>query len=418
MRIFQLEISEEAGEACAAVRVEVSRARTEFPEKLWFRFPRHYLSQISQDMNAFATALLPLAMYLGEDLHVEGALSPRLLQGLNEYQLIQSGWLPNPFRPITIHCEQLQASKATSEQDAVACSFSGGVDSFHTLRRHLAENEPIPGFRITHCLMINGFDADTDMDNSGSFSKIRQSIGSAIEGRGLELIVCRSNYMSFSDPNILKLTFAAMLAAPALALGGLFSYFFIPTSYRFDKFFRDGSHLMMDHLISTESMQTIHDSAHLDRPQRTAAIADWDAAHRALRVCFNATSFNDDSNTIINCCRCEKCIRTMKTLEILGRLGDFETFPRRAGHAAVWSCYYGDKGARIHGMEVMKLAWQHQKWSICLDYGIAMVLSMITKWPRAGLQKMHIFLEERSEAYASNIRRLFPSLRRRAYWIR
>lgn len=401
-----------------AVRVEVSQARTEFPEKLWFRFPRQFSPMISHDMNAFATALLPLAMYLGEDLHVEGTLSPRLLQGLNEYQRIQCAWLPSPFKSVTIHYKQLQTRKVSSEENAVACSFSGGVDSFHTLRSHLADNESIPDFRITHCLMINGFDADTDVQNSGHFPKIQRSIGAAIEPYGLELVVCRSNYMAFSDPNILKLTFAAMLTAPPLALGGLFSCFFIPSSYHFDEFFRDGSHLMMDHLASTESMQTIHDSAHIDRPQRTAAIADWDAAHRALRVCFNAISFNDNSSTILNCCRCEKCIRTMKTLEILGRLEDFETFPRRAGHLAVWSCYYGDKGARIHGMEVMKLAWQHRKWSICLDYGIAMVLSMITKWPRVCLQKVHLYLEENSETYASHIRRVFPRLRRRAYWIR
>lgn len=418
VRIYQHQITEEADDVCVSAFVEVKSARIEFPKKLWFRFPSRYRANVSTDMNAFATALLPLSMYLGEDLLVDGALSPHLLQGLNEYQRIQCGWKPSPFQPVKIHCERLEESKKDRVPSAVGSSFSGGVDSFQTLWRHLPENEPIPQYRITHCLMINGFDADTDVENAGHFLGIQRSMASALERSGVDLIVCRSNYMSFSDPNLLKLTFGAMVTAPALALGGLFSCFFIPSSYRFDEFFRDGSHLVMDHLVSTESMQTIHDSSHLDRPQRTAAIAEWDATHRALRVCFNATGVEQESNTIRNCGRCEKCVRTMKTLEILGSLERFSTFPGRAGHAAVWACYYGDKGARIHGREVMKLAWQHRKWGIWMDYCLAMVLSMIIKWPREGLQRMHLYLEDTSEVYATNMRRLFPRLRRRAYWIR
>ena len=220
MRVFQHQINEEADEVCVSARVEVNSARTVFPEKLWFRFPARYRAYVSTDMNTFTTALLPLGMYLGEDLHLEGALSPQLFQGLNEYQRIQGGWKPSPFKPVKIHCERLQASEADVAPGAVACSFSGGVDSFHTLWRHLPENEPIPQYRITHCLMINGFDADTDIGNSGHFLNIQRSMAPAIERHGVDLIVCRSNYMSFSDPNILKLTFAAMVTAPALALGG------------------------------------------------------------------------------------------------------------------------------------------------------------------------------------------------------
>ena len=418
MRVFQNKIETEGDEICVSAHVEVDSARTVFPEKMWFRFPRRFQAHANMDMNSFATALLPLCMHLNEDLHVDGALSPQLLQGLNEYQGIQCGWRPSPFKRVNIQCQHLIVSESDAEPRAVGCSFSGGVDSFHSLWSHLPKNERIPQYRITHCLMINGFDADSDIEGNGHFSSIQSCIAPAIERNGVDLIVCRSNYMLFSDPNLLKLTFGAMVTAPALALGRLFSCFFIPASYRFQEFFRDGSHLMMDHLISTESMRTIHDGAHLDRPQRTAAIADWDAAHHTLRVCFNTTGIKRESNSIKNCGRCEKCVRTMKTLEILGRLEKFHTFPGRIGRTAVWACYFGDRGARIHGREVMRLAWQRRKWGIWIDYGLAMVVSLITKWPREVMQRAHLYLEEKHEWYARTVRRLFPRLRRRAYWIR
>ena len=235
---------------------------------------------------------------------------------------------------------------------------------------------------------------------------------------GIQLVVCRTNYMSFSDPNILKQSFGAMLTAPAMVLGDLISCFFVPASYRFDEFFRDGSHLVMDHLLSTESMETVHDSSHLIRPEKTAVVSTWNATHSTLRVCFNTTGYSQDRRSIVNCGRCEKCIRTMKTLEILGTLERYGTFTRKPGHLDVWLCNYGDKGARLHAREIMKQAWKARRLDIWFDYCIAIGLSFLHKIPRGLLQRLHLALEERSESYAVNIRRLMPRLRKRAFWIR
>jgi len=266
--------------------------------------------------------------------------------------------------------------------------------------------------------MINGFDSDSDLEDEGHFSRIEKSIESIFVENDLELIVCRTNYMSFCDPRIRKLSFAALVISPALILGRLFSSFFLPSSYRFDEFYRDGSHLLLDHLISTESMQTIHESSHLNRPEKTAVVSNWSATYSTLRVCFNTTGYQEDTGSIMNCSRCEKCVRTMTTLEILGQLDKYTCFSKKPGHLDVWKCYYGDKGDRIHGREVMSLAWKAGRWGIWIDYCIAISVSLITKAPRSLMRGVHLFLEERSEVYAINIRRLFPRLRSRAYWIR
>lgn len=418
MRVFRPRIVEDGDDVCVSARVEVNSARTELPDELWFRFPRRCSDHVTDHLNGFAVALLPLAMTLGENLHLEGVLSPHLLRGMQEYQRIQSAWKPTSFKCVSIGQDRLQASKLGHLSSGVGCSFSAGVDSFHTLWRHLPENELNEKYRISHCLMINGFDADSDLENKGHFATIQRSIEPTVVSQGVELIVCRTNYMSFSDPNILKQSFGAMVTAPALILGRLFSCFYVPSSYRFDAFFRDGSHLLLDHLISTESMQTIHDSSHLSRPEKTAVISNWVATHSTLRVCFNATGYREDTGSIMNCSRCEKCIRTMKTLQLFRKLEQYTTFSRAPGHLDVWLCDYESKGARIHAQEIMFEAWKAREPGMWIDYCIAIAVSFAIKLPRGLAQRLHLFLEERSEWYAVHIRQLFPRLRRRARWIR
>jgi hypothetical protein len=418
MRVFKPEIVQDGDEVCVSARVSVDSARTKLPGELWFRFPVNCQVHLSSDLNGFAVALLPLAMTLAEDLILEGAISPRLLWGMMEYQRIQCAWKPTNFRPVGIRPDRLQEARPGPSGSGVGCSFSAGVDSFHTLWNHLPQNEPLQQYRITTCLMINGFDADSDLENRGHFSTIQRTVEPVVRSLGIDLVVCRTNYMRFSDPGILKQSFGAMVTVPALVLGQLFSRFYVPSSYRFDEFFRDGSHPILDHLIGTESMETVHDSSYLNRPAKTEVIAGWDATHSTLRVCANATGYREDIGSIQNCGRCEKCVRTMKTLEILQRRDDFTTFARKAGHAGVWKCYFGHKGARIHALEVMSAAWKARKFGIWADYLIAIVISFVIKGPRELIQLVHLFLEERSVFYATQVRRLFPRLRRRAHWIR
>ena len=418
MRILRPRISENGNDVVVSAAVEVETARTGLPKELWFAFPGGCARGVSHHLDGFAVALLPLAMTLGEDLHLEGVLSPRLFRGLGEYQRIQCAWKPTSFKPVRIRVERLHQAKPETLETGVACSYSGGIDSSYTLWRHLPDNERDPKYQISHCLMINGFDADSDIDDEGHFSRIQSSFEPMLADLGVELVLCRTNFMSFSDPRILKQSFGAMVTAPALVLGRMFSCFFVPASYRFDDFFRDGSHLMIDHLLSTESMETVHDSSHLRRPEKTAIVSNWSASYSTLRVCSNATRYQEETGLILNCSRCEKCIRTMKTLEICGNLESYRTFSRKPSHLNVWLCFYGHKGARLHARQIMRQAWRSKRLGIWFDYCVAIALSMVIRIPRDILQRLHLLLEERFESYAAGIRRLVPGLRRRAYWIK
>lgn len=410
MKICKPEIEEINGSIHVSARVETTSCPVSLPEKLWFSFPRQFCDHITGDVNGFATALLPLAMILGEDLHMEGSLSPRLLGGLEEYQRIQCAWDPSPFQPVRLIPESLQAGHAGHTPTAVGTSFSGGIDSFHTLWSHLSENERNPSYSISHALIINGFDRDSDLGKPGNFSMIEQVMQPMMERLGIQFIVCRTNYMSFSDAFILKQTFGAMVTSPALVLGGLFSAFYIPSSYRFDDFFRDGSHPMLDHLVATETMQTIHEGSHLKRTQKTRDISQWSETYSTLRVCSRETGYDEETNSIQNCCRCEKCIRTIKTLELYGALDNYKTFAERPGRFDVWSCHFAQKGTRIFAWEIIDEAFKARRFKIVIDYCIALATTAIGKYPKAIFRKIHFFLAGHSEKYERQVLRFMPHL--------
>ena len=111
-----------------------------------------------------------------------------------------------------------------------------------------------------------------------------------------------------------------MVAASALVLGRLFSSFYIASSYKFThlKLHPDGSHLMLDHLLHTETMEIVHDAGHLARTAKAVAIAQFPATYTTLCVCFKPVTFNPETGILENCCKCEKCARTMIALDLLG----------------------------------------------------------------------------------------------------
>lgn len=420
MRVSVPRIEQTGDEVVVRAAVEVEKARVELPREMTFAFPAQYAEAVVDRLDGFASALLPLAMTLGEDLHLDGAVSPKLLHGLEEYGRVQCAWRPSSFQPVGVTAERLETPRLDGE-GAVASSFSGGVDSAFTLRRHLPEQEPNPRYRVSHALMINGFDADTDSGGDGHFARIREATEPMMRELGVQLVVCRTNYRGFSDPDILKQSFSALLAAPALVLGRLLSVFMIPASYRFHDFLRDGSHLVMDHLLSTETMETVHDGSELMRPEKTAIVGDWKPAYSTLRVCFHATGTrvqDDGAIGIRNCGRCEKCIRTMKSLELCDRLDRFETFDRRPTHVDVWFSHYGSQGARLHGREILLQAWRARRFGTWFDYLVAIAISFVVKVPRDLLRRLHLFAEARSATYARGIRRVFPRLHRQARWIK
>jgi hypothetical protein len=403
MIIHRPELTERGNDTLVTAAVELERGHNRYPEALWFTFPRSVAGFVSDRADPFVVALLPLAMHLGEPMTVRGELSYRLARGMREYQWFQSTWKPAFFTAVELRCDELRSRDPGEGSGAVGSAFSGGVDSFHTLWTHLGENEPYAPFRISHCLMINGFDPDTDLDGTGRFAEMQRLYEALMARLGVQLVVVRTNLLQFLGLDIQKQSFAAFVTAPALALGRLFSRYYVASSYRFTQLgpFPDGSHPMFDHLLGSETMETIHDGGHLTRVAKTVAISNWPETFDLLRVCFNATGVQPGRDAIANCCACEKCRRTMLTLDIAGTLGSYRCFPRPLQRRDIRRTEYGHPGLRVFAEEIIDYAAKVGRRDVVRDLRFAIVNSVLYRHRIRELMLASYQLEQRSRRYAA-----------------
>ena len=84
-----------------------------------------------------------------------------------------------------------------------------------------------------------------------------------------------------------------------------------------------GSHPLLDPKFSSADLEVRHDGLWLSRLQKTAIVADWDAAVAIVQCCWQ----NKLTDETINCGRCGKCLRTMIHLAALGKLEKTRAFP-------------------------------------------------------------------------------------------
>lgn len=342
MIIHKPRMTEGGGEICVEAGVEIGTTDVDTPETLWFRFPRRYRDWVTDRADGFIVGLLPSAMSLGENVVVEGAVSPRLAFGLRQYQEVQNTWWPKRFRRVDVAYENLEATAERGPGNGVGSTFSGGIDSFYTLSKHMPAREAFADHRLTHCLIINGFDFDVDLENSGRFQRTFETFEPMLRNLGIEFLWSRTNLQQFRLAAMKKAPLAKSLEAPitasVLILGGLYSRFYLPSavSYRYDSMVPGGGHPVVVNLLSTETTQVICDGADASRAEKAAVLSQWPETYSRLRVCPRPPVFNAQSGLIENCCRCEKCLRTMIALDMVDALPKYDTFPMPLRRRDVW----------------------------------------------------------------------------------
>ena len=362
MIIGQPEITEERDDIRLEASIQAESEGVEVPHKLWFKIPKQHADHVKAWADAFVVGLLPSAMNVGERIRVEAKISPKLAFGLKQYQHMQNLWYPHQFARIEVEPSGFEARPASGSK-AVGVAFSGGIDSSYTLWKRLAENEPIPGFQITHALVINGFDRDIDLNFEGHFSKLRENYEPMLNDHGVEFVTVRTNLRRFRDVlkkrrTGLEKSYGVALSAVALACGGFFSRMYIPGSAQLPRHTQhpEGTHILLDSHLSNECVDFIHDGADVSRVEKTLAIASWPAMHDRLRVCFGDPKFNEATGRPENCGHCEKCVRTMSALEAAGELHKFKTFIEPFNLERVRNTRLRSKSAQLFGHENLELA--------------------------------------------------------------
>ncbi len=312
--------------------IEVGEERHE----IWYRVSE---GQVSSRAETFLAATLPSAMKLGWPLEIPGEVSPRLMNALPTIQTILRSWVPE-CREVPLHVGARRASQAAPSR-AVACFFSGGVDSFYTLLKHHDE--------ITKIILVHGF--DLRLDDTPLRTKVSQSLREVAAKLGVGLVEVETNVRSLADRYFpWKFYHGSMLASVALLLAPQVRTVYIAASDSYATLIPWGSHPLLDPLWSTEETELLHDGLEANRLEKVARIAGSDVALRYLRVCFPWTNVGE----AYNCGRCEKCLSTMACLRSAGALGRCATFPPALDLAALARLPPVDEAHRTSVQEILR----------------------------------------------------------------
>ncbi len=287
--------------------------------KVWFRSEPGSLEPSISGDPFFSGFFIP-AMALGEDLRIDGLVTPELIEAATQrVQPILLRWHPHYRAPKVTTSGALPPS--SGDKDGVGCTFSGGLDSCYTLMKHRDE--------ITHLLHCQGFVRPENLSFIGYEENIRKIARTQAEKCGMKFLGLRTNLTEVGSAGVISglfktgrpvhatfqryVYFVSELVTFAYMFAPSLRGFFIPNSCPYERIAHTGSNPLIDPAWSTPGLRFIHDGAEADRTDKIEAIFrnDPDMLKR-LHVC-NARSSRGD-----NCNVCEKCLRTRVSLALVG----------------------------------------------------------------------------------------------------
>jgi hypothetical protein len=282
-------------------------------------------------MDGFLVGMLFPAMQNGEDIHVAGCVSEKLLFNLNNYVIP----LLTAFSPSSKRI-RVTADEVSSERyivGGVGTGFSAGVDSFCTIYDRL-ELEISPDYKVNSFLFLNvGSHGGGESEEKQAFarSKFKQRydyLKQFPEELGLDFIPLDSNLHTFHPWGHLK-TDTLTSSAGILVMQGLYKRYYYGTagfSYSDqlvcgDKFreisVADCCDPMIAPLLATESLDFVLDGMQFSRNNKLLHILNYPPVGKYLNVCVSG------EDTHANCSVCTKCCRTLMALDSIGRIDDF-----------------------------------------------------------------------------------------------
>jgi hypothetical protein len=206
--------------------------------------------------------------------------------------------------------------------------FSGGIDSFATLRSNRLNFPPEHPWYIQDGLVAFGL----ELDDTQAFDYVLNLLESTAQQVGINLIPVYTNvYLPYRDEDAQThwdfwtyKFMGAALAAIAHAFARRFTVVSIASSFDIPNLHHHSLNPQLDY--SSANTRVRHDGLALSRFQKTGLVTEWDEALQNLRVCNQYKRYQANQ---LNCGRCEKCIRTMLALEALGALERTSAFPSR-----------------------------------------------------------------------------------------
>jgi hypothetical protein len=288
-------------------------------EHLWYDVSPDLATSVTASGNPWLAALLPFAVTLREPLRISLPVDPMLREGADALMGVWEGWYEGRYEPVPIEADLLPAAMPPA-RPRVASFFSGGIDSFHTVLRHLPDGDAALKVPIEELITVWGF--DIPLASADVFERVTASVSSVAQVLGKRSVTVATNLRdsAWRATNWGAVGKGPALASIALLLEPRYTTVLIPSSMAYSAGRIWGTHPLTDPLLSTTRLAIRNDGATQRRRLKTRTVVESDVAMQHLRVCWYGGSER-------NCGRCEKCLRTLTTLELIGRRDRAFTFP-------------------------------------------------------------------------------------------
>ena len=336
---MKISVERQPGKVAGTVRLSGVITSSEGVGTVWYELPTAMEPFLSESGAPWLLTMLPFAAAIGESIELSLPLDPFFFENVRGLLGTWNSWYPH-LKRIEIRAPLVRSSQTAGR---VAQFFSGGVDSWFTLLRHVESTPRFPQVGdVDDLITVWGFDmgrvfadggAPVTIDRDDEFRQLTDSAREVAERYGKHHIPVATNLreaMSGSWRDVWgrqwrPLAHGTALAAVGLLLEKRYSKLRIGSTHHFWEPFAYGSHPMTDTLFSTSTTAFVHDHALYSRIDKIERIAESDYALSKLKVCYMEGGFR-------NCSVCVKCHRMLVCFDILGILPKATTFDATAYH--------------------------------------------------------------------------------------
>jgi len=298
--------------------------------EIYFETKEEFAESLSCNPHAFLVACaIPAMHYREKRVFIDAEVCPDLRNGLRASLGFMRHWYGDAGgQPFRIESRVMTRTTAERTPERAGFFFSGGIDSFATLREnHLSYPSTHPGY-LRDGILIYGL----ELDEPDKFEHVLRSLTNVAEQANISLVPVYTNlylvYRNEDAGNGFSFWYykfmGAALAAVAHALSRRLTVVSIATDLDIPNQKPHGSHPLLDTNYSSYNLRIRHRGVALSRLEKTKLIAGWDVALENLRVCNHFRQYSVDT---LNCGKCEKCVRTMLALTAVGVLDKMQTFP-------------------------------------------------------------------------------------------